>query len=585
MKSQSDLHVAVLVDQGRLLGIDTSLDVATLTSDVERAGEEILTLRLPELGAAFEQSLAMETLCLSGVAFSHARSKTDKRPRFMHGFWALVFDDKGDLFEHPSIDAIRAIRQVLHLHGKLKELPSPERLKRAFDGYVSTDNEVSNAIPFELLKEFRKTARKAWGRHFSSMEKFMYHDGFLAGAKHGPGAVSERLSSNGKWKNQEWTERLEEVFRSTEYLNHDLAYEGDHLVLHPPGAEPPARVVAVPKTAKSPRIITIEPVYNQFIQQGFASLFVQWMYQHPEVSFEFREPNQLLAQAGSRDGSYATIDLSEASDRIPLRLVKELFGDHIYLLRGILACRSQTSELEDGTVVQLRKFASMGSALTFPIQTLVFATIVKMAVERSNRDRGGLNESTLIRVYGDDIVVPIYAALETVKLLHAFGLKVNTAKSFWTGRFRESCGGDYFSGTPINIVRTRQRLPRSRSDVDEVVAIVAFRNLYWEQYGPTELVTILDAFIERLIPFPEGLRETAGLVRWSHWPTPHGMDSRYQRAYVNACFVVHKIPQDPLDGLPALLKFFWTPFDEDSKHLQRAGRPISAKIRYGKVLL
>jgi hypothetical protein len=584
MKSQSDLHAAVLRDQGRLLGVDTSLDVATLTSTVKSRGEEILTLRLPELGAAFEQSLATEVLNLEGIVLSRGISKTDKRPRFMHGFFELVFDSDGVLLEHPSTDAIRAIRQVCHLHGKLKELPSPEKLKAAFDGYVRTDNEVSQALPELLIEEFRRTAREAWGRHFSNMEKFLYHDGFLADAKHGPGAVSQPLSSNGKWRNKEWTERLERYFLSTEYLNHSLACEGEEMVLHPPGQEPPARVIAVPKTAKSPRIITIEPVYNQFIQQGFAALFTNWMYRDPEVSFEFREPNQLLAQAGSRDGSYATIDLSEASDRISLRLVKELFGDHKFLLGGILACRSMTSELEDGTTVQLRKFASMGSALTFPIQTLVFATIAKMAVRRSSRSAGYLHNQ-LMRVYGDDIIVPIEAAHETVKLLVAFGLKVNTAKSFWTGRFRESCGGDYYAGVPVNLVRVRKRLPLSRSDVDEVVAFVAFRNLYWEQYGPTELVTLLDTYIERLIPFPEGFKETAGLVRWSIFPTPHGMDRHLQRPYVEACYVVSKRRRDPLDGLAALLKFFWTPLSEDHQHLQYAGRPVSANIKHGKVLL
>ncbi len=585
MKSQSDLHVAVLRDQGQLLGIDTSLDIATLMSTVESRGEETLTLELPKLGSAFEQSLALEALTLEGTILSRGRSKTDRRPRFMHGFWELVFDSEGVLLTHPSTDAIRAIRQVCHLHGKLKELPSAEKLKAAFDGYVQTDNEVSQALPEQLIKEFRQVARNAWGQYFSNMEKFLYHDGFLSDAKHGPGAVSQRFTSNGKWRSKEWTERLERYFLSTEYLNHALGHEGEDMILHPPGAEPPARVVAVPKTAKSPRIITIEPVYNQFIQQGFASLFTNWMYQHPEVSFEFREPNQLLAQAGSRDGSYATIDLSEASDRISLRLVKELFGDHKFLLGGILACRSMTSELEDGTTVQLRKFASMGSALTFPIQTLVFATIAKMAVRRVNRAAGSLIENNLLRVYGDDIIVPIEAAHETVKLLVAFGLKVNTTKSFWTGRFRESCGGDYYAGVPVNLVRVRKRIPQSRSDVDEVVAYVAFRNLYWEQYGPTELVTLLDAQIERLIPFPEGFKETDGLVRWSFFPQPHGMDKKYQRPFVNACFVVPKRRRDVLDGLAALLKFFWTPFDEDPKHLQYAGRPVSANIKHGQVLL
>jgi len=585
MKSQSDLHVAVLKHQGQLLGVDTSLDIATLISDVELQGEKVLTLWLPALGKAFERSLCVGELLFSGKDLSRARSKSDKRPRFMNGFYSLVFDADGDLLTHPSIDAIRAIRQVLNLHGKLKELPTVDKVEDAFQQYVDTDNEVSQVLPPDLLAEFRQTAREAWGPYFSYMERLVFAEGFLPDAKHGPGAVSQKLSSNGKWRNKEWTERLESYFRATEFLSHDLAYEGEDVTLHPPGSEPPARVVAVPKTAKAPRIITIEPVYNQFVQQGLAAMFERWMYQHPQVSYEFREPNMRLARAGSVDGSFATIDLSEASDRISLRLVKELFGDHKYLLGAILACRSMTSELDDGTTVQLRKFASMGSALTFPIQTLVFATMARMAVKRVSKGWPGI-ETLPIRVYGDDIIVPEHAALETVYILEALGLKVNLDKSFWTGMFRESCGGDYYAGSDVSITRTRKRIPTSRRDVDELVAIVAFRNLYWKQYGESEVVTGLDAIIEGLIPFPEGYESTAGLVKWSHGlPVSYGWCEKLQRGFVLACYPVYRTPDDVLDDEAALLKFFWTPFNEDPKHLQRAGRPVSARIKYGKVYL
>jgi len=587
MKSQSDLHIAVLVDQGRLMGIDTSLDVATLTSAVKEQGEKVLTLWLPAVGSALEHSLAAEQLSFPiGTPFSKRRSKTDMRPSFLFGFWAMVFDRDGVLFTDSSVsDGIRALRQIFHLHGKLKELPTDDKVENAFAQYVRTDNEVSQMISPEFLAEFRQEAREAWGPEFSYMERLIFSSGFLPDAKHGPGAVSQKLTSNGKWESKEWSERLERYFRATEFLNHDIAYEGDDLILHPPGAEPPARVVAVPKTAKTPRIITIEPVYNQFIQQGLAAMFARWMYSHPQVSYEFREPNMVLARAGSVDGSFATIDLSEASDRISLRLVKELFGDHKYLLGAILACRSMTSELQDGTRVLLRKFASMGSALTFPIQTLVFATIARMAVRRVN-SRSESKISSQIRVYGDDIIVPTEAALETMDLLRAFGLKVNDNKSFWTGRFRESCGGDYFSGSDVSIVRTRKRLPSSRRDVDEVVAIVAFRNLYWKRYGDSEFVTGLDAYIERLITFPVGYETTPALVRLSHQsPTLAGWDSGLQKGFIYASRAVYRTPDDKLDGAGALLKFFWTPFNEDSKHLQRAGRPVSARIKYGKVYL
>jgi hypothetical protein len=419
------------------------------------------------------------------------------------------------------------------------------------------------------------------------MESFLFKDGFLSDSKHGPGAVADKLGSNSKWLARGWTERLDAYFPAHEYLEHRFVEDVDGLELHPPGTEPPARVVCVPKTAKTPRVITIEPVYNQFIQQGLKALFEEWMNFHPSVSYVYQEPNRELARAGSIDGSFATIDLSEASDRVSLRVVKDLFRWNPHLLGAILSCRSMTAELPDGTSVLLRKFASMGSALTFPIETLVFATIARMAMSRAKRRYDGVHTSTY-RVYGDDIIVPSYAANDCVELLEAFGLKVNNRKSFTEGNFRESCGGDYFRGTPVNPVRVRKDLPTSRRDVEEVVAIVAFRNLYFEKYGPTEFVTELDNFIEGIIPFPEvdPQHATSALLKRGFGDAVYpGFDFSLHRPFIYACVPVYELPWDEIDGDAALRKYFWTPFNEDPRHLLRAGRPVSAKLKYRRVVL
>lgn len=587
MKSQFDLHAAVLIDQLQLQGYDATKDLATLRSRVETKGEVFLTLTLPTLGQFLERGLE-EGQLIRNEEFAFKRlSKEDTRPVFLHDLFSEVFDKSGRLLPSPSTQAVSAIRQISYLHGKLKELPTPQRVDQALAAYVSTDQAISDTlIPFELRQEFSRMALRLWGSHFDWMENYVQKNEFLASSKHGPGAVAQQLTSNGKWTSREWTERLDDWFRSTLHLAHSLSYEGDDMVLHSPGAEPPARVIAVPKTAKGPRIITAEPVYNQFIQQGLATLFESWMFKDPCVSYEFQEPNQLLAREGSwPDGKYATIDLSEASDRVSLRIVKDLFAFWPGLLSAILACRSQRSELPDGTIVLLRKFASMGSALTFPIETLVFATIAAMAVERTASKKVKSTQALDLRVYGDDIIVPVVAANDTVQLLEMFGLKVNVHKSFMKGNFRESCGGDYFLGTPVKPVRARKRLPQDRSDADEVVSIVAFRNLYWEQYGETEFVTMLDKFIGKLIPFPDGPPTVDALVRWNYIVTPEGYDEILHRPYVMAVRPVYTYRKDPLDGVSALLKFFWTPFNEDPKHLQRAGRPISARLKYGKVVI
>ncbi len=584
MKSQFDLHLAVLKDQAQLCGISASQDAATFASRFKQEGEVFLTLILPSLALVLEQGLRDGALP-EMIPLFKANSKTDRRPAFLHGFWARVFEKDGTLSSTPSIDCVRALRQILYLHSKLKELPTPDKVETAFAQYVQTDKAISETkVPLELYKEFQATSKRLWGVHFRQMERALERDTFLSLGKHGPGAVAQKLSSNGKWRSQEWTERLQSYFPAHEYLTHRGSDYSEFSLL-PPGAEIPARVIAVPKTAKSPRIITAEPVFNQFIQQGLSALFARWMNIHPVVSYEYQTPNQLLAQQGSIDQSVATLDLSEASDRVSLTIVKYLLRDTPFLLGAVLACRSSRSVLPDGTIVLLRKFASMGSALTFPIETLVFATIVEMAVKHVEDSSGIVLSRDNVRVYGDDIIIPGEAADECVALLHAFGLKVNVNKSFGKGYFRESCGGDFYHGLKVSPIRTRKKLPRTRRDVDEVVSIVAFRNLYFEQYGLTEFVTSLDTWIERIIPFPPGPKDTAALVRWDYHYSPSGHGGDYQRPFVKACVPQYLIPQDQLDDEAALLKFFWTPFSEDQNHLQRAGRPISAKLRYRKVYL
>ena len=126
----------------------------------------------------------------------------------------------------------------------------------------------------------------------------------------------------------------------------------------------------------------------------------------------------------------------------------------------------------------------MGSALCFPVEAMVFSTIILTAIAVERRvpmDRAFLIEMRgKVRVYGDDIVVPVDCVQRVIQFLELFGLVVNMDKSFWNGKFRESCGGDYYCGEWVTPIRLRHELPQSLEDVGETVGLVAFPNLlYW----------------------------------------------------------------------------------------------------------
>jgi hypothetical protein len=104
-------------------------------------------------------------------------------------------------------------------------------------------------------------------------------------------------------------------------------------------------------------------------------------------------------------------------------------------------------------LIELRKFSTMGSACTFPVETLIFLGIALAAVLTTRGLRRTLgNVKSLIgevAVFGDDIVVPSDSREQFERLLEVLHFKVNSAKTYWTGRFRESCGVDSLQGVEV----------------------------------------------------------------------------------------------------------------------------------------
>jgi hypothetical protein len=163
--------------------------------------------------------------------------------------------------------------------------------------------------------------------------------------------------------------------------------------------------------------------------------------------------NKLMALRGSVDNSLATIDLKSASDMFTPYLIRRLWPTRWYRL--LTAIRSEEIDIGDGQWEKLNMISTMGNGFTFPLMTM---TIVAL-IYASRRLRGGPNlfvDWTNTCVFGDDIIVPSSEYDEIASVLSMAGLIVNHDKSFHSGPFRESCGGDYFNGydvTPFYVSR------------------------------------------------------------------------------------------------------------------------------------
>jgi len=273
----------------------------------------------------------------------------------------------------------------------------------------------------------------------------------------------------------------------------------------PISEEQPVRVVSVPKTQSTPRIIAIEPSVMQYAQQGLKRELYELVGRGPlkdVLGFQDQTRNRELAHRASLTGSLGTLDLSEASDRVHWYLVYEILRDFPHLWDFVWATRSHAADVPFYGVLPLQKFASMGSALTFPIEAIVFTILTVAGVEQArNRRLQAGDLPGLVSVYGDDIIAPVDSIDYVISWLEHFGAKVNRRKSFWNGKFRESCGAEYYDGTDVSVVRLRSELPSSRSDAAEIAALVDFRNRAFFA-GLWTVVTAVDEGLEPFIRLP-----------------------------------------------------------------------------------
>ena len=596
MKSPIALWNVLANELASRCSTSTTKDINTVLGRVEHEGISFLTITLPTFGKDFQYCLDQGFVVPK--AFLSFRKTGSCLPSFLRGFTEQVFDaSTGVLLDAPNIEAIYAIRQLTLIFSKILLPCTPERERKAFASYIQCDSEVENVeatLPDSDVDEFGRMAQLLFRDLFSSLDRKIYEGAIIP--RHGPGAVAEKLTSNGKYSSRYWTDRLEDVFHVGDFLYpnphfvNDI-YEEDDIDFREPGDEIPSRVVSVPKTQTTPRIIAIEPTALQYVQQGILEALMNDIHSgflNDFIGTTSQEPNQHLACVGSRTGDLATLDLSEASDRVSSKLARTLMCNHPLSQRAVFACRSERASVPGFGVIPLAKFASMGSALCFPFEAMVFLTIIFLGIEKEQGHRFTNKSDILdfigrVRVYGDDLVVPVEYVHTVVDLLEHFGAKVGRPKSFWNGKFRESCGKEYYDGHDVSIVKVRRVFPSHRQQVPEVVSLVELRNQMYS-FGNWATTKWLDGKIEGLLShFPSVEPTSPALGRHSFLGyIAEKEDEHLHRPLVKAHVVSSVSPRDPLEGSGALLKYFLKRGVEpafDEKHLERAGRPRTVYIK------
>lgn len=499
-------------------------DLSYLRRAVEARGIAFFAVTLPSVGKVLDRGL--DDGCLVISDFPQGMTLIKDRPKLFGCLFSLIFDDRNMLRPDPDIDAVCFLRQFLYCCKKLRLPCKPTKVMETIDEFFSIEEDLppnrEDTWDSDAPRWSTRRGHPIWGDFEKYTEPCLpgmalppscslpwdtlsaicrrvvsrlgTPDWWEMRPKHGPGAVSEAKWEGLKYEFPYWPSKLEYLF--------PYDWHGSGLLIGsvPSDREPPSRLHAVPKSFKGPRLICAEPIAHQWMQQGI----LRWLEEnlkktHLGLSIDFRsqENSRKRALSASIDGMSATIDLSSASDRISTRLVEYIFqGSDI--LDGLHACRTRVLEQNlsqtQPRLSLLRKFSTMGSAVTFPIQSIVFTLLAVWAVRLADNKWAITSEEDLassfreVTVYGDDIILPV-RALETIKLIfHECGLKVNLSKSYGGSHFRESCGCDAFMGYDVTPAYALQPYDDSPSLMATTVEVSNnfFRKGYW---GAAAVVT------------------------------------------------------------------------------------------------
>lgn len=197
-------------------------------------------------------------------------------------------------------------------------------------------------------------------------------------------------------------------------------------------------VFTVPKSDDIDRAAAKEPDLNMFLQKAVGN-HIRRRLRGKGIDLNDQSRNQELARLASIDGSLATLDLSSASDSVTWKLVLELLPpDWANVMFDLRSPRG----LVNGEWHEWATMSTMGNGFTFELESLIFWALARSAAYY-------FGCPGIISVYGDDIIVPTKLAKPLMNLLGYCGFIVNPDKSFWTGKFRESCGAHWHAGTDV----------------------------------------------------------------------------------------------------------------------------------------
>lgn len=309
----------------------------------------------------------------------------------------------------------------------------------------------------------------------------------------------------------------------------------------------------VSKNAETDRYCSKQPTGNMLLQKALGYR-IRCRLKLVGIDLDDQSKNREAARRASITRRDATIDLKSASNSVVCALLLWLLPAD--WLREIMATRSPLCKpTPDSPWVKTEMVGAMGNGFTFELESLVFWALAE-TVRRISRSRGK------VLVFGDDLIAPVHSIHMTMALYQFCGFRINRDKSFWTGSFRESCGGHYDNGLDITPIYIRKPI----TDTTRVIWFLNKLRAWAEIDGVCDdRVWPLYRKLQRKYVSPElwgGVRSSSITSLW----TPHERRSR----------LTFKVKRTRLYGVPALLRTFQ--YSRDSSYRLIRNRIDSLKL-------
>lgn len=221
----------------------------------------------------------------------------------------------------------------------------------------------------------------------------------------------------------------------------------------------------VPKNNETDRFINIEAMFPMLLQRIVAGVIRKRLTRvgntldiirstgYMKSSDPYNKYNgfdaQILHQLLITSCNKATIDFSNASDSVLLKVVQALFPYGVTEL--LIKTRSTYVDI-DGELMEPYKLSSMGNGFTFEIMSALLYAIASV-----------LDSSA--RVFGDDVIISNTHAPTFVAVTKIIGFQPNMKKTFINSPFRESCGAFFHDDAGF---LTSFEFTRMKTEVDVI---------------------------------------------------------------------------------------------------------------------